>query len=75
MRPNRVPRHRDDAVAFGGPAQIGDERQDLPREIGAGGRRLDLGDIRVDMADRERPGAPRAPDRKPSPGQARAARR
>ena len=44
-------RHRDDAVAFGRETQIGDERQDLPREVGAGSCRLDLHDLCVDVAD------------------------
>jgi hypothetical protein len=33
-------RCRDDSVAFGGPAQIGDERQDMPLELRAVDRRL-----------------------------------
>ena len=46
-------RRRDDAVAIGGLAQIRDQRQDLPREVAADRRRLDFGDISVDMADRD----------------------
>jgi len=46
-------RHRDDAVALGRPAQIGDERQDMSRKIAPRGRRRDVDDIAVDVADRE----------------------
>jgi hypothetical protein len=48
-------RHRDcdDTVAIGGPAQIRDERQDLPVRPGGCRLRLDPRDIGVDVADGE----------------------
>jgi hypothetical protein len=46
-------RHRDDAVAIGGTAQIRDERQDLSLWIGGGCLRLNCRQIGVDVADRE----------------------
>jgi hypothetical protein len=48
-----LPRRRDDAVAIRRPTQIRDQRQDLPRDVAAGRFRLDVGDIRVDVADRD----------------------
>jgi hypothetical protein len=48
MPPNRDIAISTDAVAIGGPAQIGDERQDLPFRLGAGRLRLNLRDICVD---------------------------
>jgi hypothetical protein len=49
------PRHRNsyDTVAIGGPAQIGNERQELPLWLSGGRLRLDRRDIGVDVADRE----------------------
>ena len=46
-------RHRDGAIAIGGPTQVRDERQDLPLWLGAGRLRLDCREIGVDVADRE----------------------
>jgi hypothetical protein len=51
-RAEPLPRRRDDTIAISWPPQIGD-KQDLPSGFRAGRRRLDLGDIRVEMADRD----------------------
>ncbi len=46
-------RHRDNAVAIGGPPQVRDERQDLALWLGAGRLRLNLREIGIDVADRD----------------------
>jgi hypothetical protein len=46
-------RHRDDAVALGRPPQVGDERQDISRQITLRDGGCDLRDIAIDVTDRE----------------------